>query len=142
MLISIFGPWSLAMADTVGTAPSAGNGNGLVTCGNIGPDGKLVECNFNYAMAEVKLLMNYMFWFTMIIVTGVIAYSGFKYMLAGGNSSEVKKANKMFTSIVKGLLFMFCAWIIVFTIENTLMKTDGEAKKTIDTYFLNPFKSN
>jgi len=139
MLVSMFGTWSLVSAQTVPPDPSGGKG--LVTCGNNVVDGKVIDaCNFNYAMEMVRLIMRYAFWLTMIIVTAVIVYAGFKYMLSRGNPSEVTKANKMFTTIIKGLLFMFCAWLIVFTIENTLLRPDGEAKTTVDKYFLNPFK--
>jgi hypothetical protein len=44
-------------------------------------------------------------------------------MMSRGNPSEVQKANHMFWLVIKGLIWMLCAWLIVYTISNTFLKT-------------------
>ncbi|MFZ2038642.1 MAG: hypothetical protein WAV11_01750 [Minisyncoccia bacterium] len=113
---------SLALAQGVVNAPNLSDtsprpSTGLVPCG--GPN--QAPCEFKDLFILVNLLMNYALWLVTVVLVGVIAYAGYKYIMSRGNPAEVKKTNQMFWLIVKGLVWMLCAWLLVYTISNTFL---------------------
>ena len=47
-----------------------------------------------------------------VIFIGLLVFSGFKYMTAGGNEEDTKKATAMIKNSVIGLIIILSAWAI------------------------------
>lgn len=86
---------------------------GLVPCN--GPD-----CNWASLLQLGKNILNFIITIAIIAAGIMFAYAGFKYFTAGGNSSKVGEAHKIFFHVVVGLVVILTAWLVVNTILETL----------------------
>ena len=50
----------------------------------------------------------------------LFAWSGFKHMTAGGDSGQIKEANKVFSAVFIGLIIILSAWLIVSTLMSVI----------------------
>jgi len=94
----------------------------LVTCN--GPD-----CNMS---SFAQLASNVLRFLIGITVTGsviVIAWAGFKYMTARGNTSEINRAHDIFMHIAIGLVIVLVAWLVVSTLLKVLTGKDLNEQK-------------
>ena len=98
--------WS--RADFVG--PS--HPRGLVRCN--GP-----ECGFNDFMEMIMRVTTYLIGFAIATVSITIAYAGFIYMTAGGDSGKISKAHEMFKKAAVGFIIVLSAFLIVRLIITT-----------------------
>lgn len=98
-----------------GAGASAENG-GLIQC----PDG---DCTFDNLITLVKVVIDQLIIYSTIITTGVLAYAGFKLMTSGGNPKAKEDAKAMLTKVVWGYVWILIAWVVVYTITNTLLNT-------------------
>ncbi len=62
-----------------------------------------------------------------VIFLGLIIYSGFQWMTAGGNEETITKAKKRIINSVIGLVIIFTAYLITYFITNVLISTTGYA---------------
>jgi len=127
LLVFMFSsPLVLAAVDAAQISDSSPRpSTGLVPCGNtVDKDGKVKDaCELGDLFTLINNLMNYGLWLVTLVLVGVIAYAGFKYITSRGNPAEVKKANHMFWLMIQGLIWMLCAWLLVYTISNTFLKS-------------------
>ncbi len=101
----------------------------LIVCdgvpGSIGATGKpLPVCDYGYLIFLAKELIQTMILISTILAAVVFAYIGFILLTSGGDPSAMTRAKGMFGKVLKGYLWILFAWIIVYTITNTLLK-DG-----------------
>jgi hypothetical protein len=83
--------------------------------------GVLIDCTFEDAMATVKHIIDWMLYkMTLYISVLALVWAGWLYITSAGNPGKRSEANKMMWSILKGVLIMFCAWLIVNTILTVL----------------------
>jgi hypothetical protein len=92
---------------------------GLVPCGNLVCDqnGKCNDtcpCQFCDLFKMVTNIVN----FIMIDIVPVlailyIAYGGFNYVISAGDEGKLKQAKDIFTTVGKGLVIVYGAWMIV-----------------------------
>lgn len=87
-----------------------------------GDDATAGNCDFNDLILATKKVVNFGTTFALFFSVIVISYAGFIYMTSGGNATQRGKANEMLFSVLKGIGFMLCAWLIVTLITNTLLK--------------------
>lgn len=59
-----------------------------------------------------------------LLATVVFIYAGFKLMTSGGDPGAAKEAKEMLMKVVWGFLWILVAWIVVYTIMNTLLKPE------------------
>ena len=71
----------------------------------------------------IKNIINISMGFLGTIAIIYILYGGFIWMTAGGNDENVKKAQKMLTNGVIGLVIIFSAWTIAWFIILSLQGT-------------------
>ena len=88
--------------------------SGVICCANP-PD-----CSFAELKATILLIIKKILELAIIAISGVIAYAGFLYLTAGGNSSKVSQANSMLTKVVIGLIVTLSAYFIVDLIVDSL----------------------
>lgn len=78
---------------------------------------KYIQAIYNYGLAIVSIL-------AAIVLMG----GGLLWLTSGGDSGRVTKAKEMIIGSISGLVILFCAWIILNTVNPELLKL-----KTIDT---------
>jgi len=65
-----------------------------------------------------------------LAIAGLVAVvyliiGGFNYITAGGNEENTKKATKTLLNAIIGLVVIFAAYAIVFTIQKNVVKYEG-----------------
>lgn len=85
--------------------------------GGVVPSCPASGCGFNEA---IKLINNVINFLLFVIATPLaalaIAYAGFLYLTAGGNSENISKAKTILKNVVFGYVIALAAWLIVNTI--------------------------
>ena len=86
---------------------------GLVPCGNT-PDDPCTFCDF-------FVLINNIIQFVMIkivpfVAVAMLVFGGVMFFFAGANPNALQTAKGIITSVVIGLVIIFCAWVIVNTV--------------------------
>ncbi|KND48846.1 MAG: hypothetical protein AB200_00215 [Parcubacteria bacterium C7867-005] len=95
--------------------------NDLVPCGNPGQ----AECGFNDLIKLVINIINTLITYSTYIAVAVFCYAGIMLMTAGGDKGALDKAKKILGSVVKGYVWILIAWVVVYTIMNTLIDGEG-----------------
>jgi len=94
--------------------------SGLVLCAK-GQNGDPNECNFEKLYETISKIWRFLLIDIMVPVAIVaLVFAGFKYVSAQGNPGEVKKAHDIFYYVVIGMLVAFSAWLVVYTILDSL----------------------
>ena len=94
---------------------------GLVPCGGAGES----PCT----LCHLFVMLNNIFKFVMFTLVPVVAVlmlviGGVMFFFGGANPGMLTKAKGIITSVVIGILIIFCAWVIV----NTVLTTSGIVK--------------
>ena len=97
------------------------------TCGGsapIGPDGGPTgPCSLCDAMIVGRNIITFLFEFSMMLGTVMIAWGGIKMMIAGGDPGKITDARKIMTSAILGIVIAVSAWTIVNTVLAALSPT-------------------
>ena len=93
---------------------------GLVPC-----DGVTYECDID---AFIRMINGIIKW--IISIAGVIfaisfIYGGFLYLTSQGDEGKKGKAKDVLWSTLKGFVIILVAWVIVYTLLNTLVNKDS-----------------
>ncbi len=59
------------------------------------------------------------------IIVAFMVYAGFKYIMARGNSAEIKKAHENFTYVIVGTILILGAWVLSTLIGATVRQILG-----------------
>lgn len=78
-------------------------------------------CTYASLIELVNVLIQTMIVLSTILAAVVFAYIGFILLTSGGDPGAMTKAKGMFGKVLKGYLWILFAWIIVYTITNTLL---------------------
>ena len=105
----------------VGTPIETNNGNVKTVTMNSDLLAKYIQAIYNYGLAIVSIL-------AAIVLMG----GGLIWLTSGGDSSKVTKAKEMIIGSISGLAILFCAWIILNTVNPELLKL-----KPISTVVIN-----
>lgn len=125
-------------ARTIGADGGIGSGDPnqsrtfqLVPCTGVkSADGSGKECDFADLLLLARRIIQFVLYIITPIVVGMVLYTGFKYMTAGGDAKLIADAKRMFTPIIIGVFFIFAAWILVYTVLDRLLATQiGDIKK-------------
>ena len=82
---------------------------------------RYIQAIYNYALAIISIL-------AAIVLMG----GGLMWLTSGGDSGRVTKAKEMIIGSLSGLVIIFCAWIILNTVNPELLKL-----KSIDSVVIN-----
>lgn len=114
----------------------------IVPCTNqVDPKtGKFVpgtECTFQTLMQMVNRIVQYLLYLSIPLVLGMIMYTAYLFLSAGGDPSKIAKAKKMLPPVAIGLFWILGSYLLVYTLLNTLLApTIGNTAKG-DVIFLN-----
>ena len=103
-------------------APDANNFQ-LVSCtGVVDPrTGKGTECNYAQLIYTVNRIIRFVLYIISPILLGMLIYTGFKYITAGGDVNLVADAKRMLKPIVVGVILIMGAWTFVYTVLDKLL---------------------
>jgi len=66
--------------------------------------------------------LNFLVGASAVVAVGLIIYSGIRYMTAGGDPDNVKKASNILTAAIIGMCIVFLARILIkFVLETFLL---------------------
>jgi len=82
---------------------------------------KYIAALYNYALAIVAIL-----------ATIVLMGAGLIWLTSGGDSGKINQAKEMITGSITGMVILFCAWIILNTVNPALLEL-----KPINTTLIN-----
>lgn len=85
----------------------------LVTCD--GPN-----CNFSSFVSMINGIINWIISIAGVIFAISAIWGGFLYMTSGTSLGDKEKAKSILWSTLVGFVIILCAWLIVYTILNTL----------------------
>lgn len=80
-----------------------------------------VECDYRQLIATANRLIQFVLWLLSPIVVGMMVWTGFKYMTAGGDANMIADAKRMFTPILLGIFFIMAGWLLVYTVLDKLL---------------------
>lgn len=89
----------------------------LIVC-----NGTTVPCTFDKLVLLANTLISDLVIISTLLATAVFIFAGFKLLTSGGNPSAMSDAKKMFMKVLIGYLWILAAWLVVYTITNTLLK--------------------
>jgi hypothetical protein len=104
---------SAASGGLVPIVPQSGQGS---DCN--GPGGCQSICDLALLAQNV---LNDGIYIAVFLSAVLFAWAGFKHLTAGGNSEEIKKANKVFSAVFIGLIIILSAWLVVNTLMNVIV---------------------
>ncbi len=90
---------------------------GFVLCGNPNQP----PCDFSYFVLTLNKIIEWIISIAGVIFTLTLAYGGYLYMTSGGDSGKREQAHSILWNTLKGFVIILVAWLIVYTIINTLV---------------------
>lgn len=78
----------------------------LVTCN--GPN-----CDLCALFSTANNVIRYLVVLGLVFIAVVIAYAGFMYMTANGDTGKISQAHKMFGKSVAGIVIVLCAYVLI-----------------------------
>lgn len=100
---------------------------GLVKCGTQTANGRVSNpCGFTDFIRLIKGIADFLIVLGVAVAALVFAWAGFLYLTAAGNMHKIEEAHGLFGKVLIGFLLMLSAWLIVNTIEKTLLKKDNQ----------------
>lgn len=101
--------FALTLGMTFLFVPSIVFGQGIVSCN--GPD-----CNWSDIITLGHNILNFIVMLSIVASGIMFAYAGWLFFSDTGNSGNIEKGKKIFSSIVIGLVIVLVAWLVVNTI--------------------------
>jgi hypothetical protein len=81
----------------------------------------LPACDFGTLILLINNIIYDLIFISSLLATAAFAYAGFKLLTSGGDEGALKDAKKIFTTTLKGFLWILVAWLLVYTITNGLL---------------------
>lgn len=82
------------------------------------------ECGWGDLVQLAQNLINFLIVLALPLAGAAFAYAGFLYITSTGSEEKVKKAHGIFLKVGIGLALVLGAWLIVYFITSTLLKSD------------------
>lgn len=116
--------WVSAQAVTgtdggIGSTDPKNTGFQIVPC-----DGVKVECNFKALIATFNRILKFLLYMSIPLVVGIILYTGFQFLTAGGDAVKLEKAKKMLIPVAIGIFWVLASWLVVNTILKTFLSQE------------------
>jgi hypothetical protein len=97
--------------------PGDGGVSGIVPCGDT--DAGEQPCQACHVIGLAEELFDLIIFVAVFIAVIMIAFAGYKYITAQGDTGKVSDAHKLFRSVTIGLIIILSAWTVV----DVLLKT-------------------
>jgi len=83
-----------------------------------------LDCGFDDVIKLGINLINFLTVLATALSAVSFSYAGFLLITSGGDPGARKKAQEIFTKTAIGFVFVLGAWVIVYTLVNTLLVPD------------------
>jgi hypothetical protein len=83
------------------------------------------NCDFNSVITLAIRIINFLTVLSASLAAISFCYAGFLLITSGGDPGARKKAQEIFTKTAIGFAFVLGAWVIVYTLVNTLTTGGG-----------------
>jgi len=83
------------------------------------------QCTFNSLITLAIRIINFLTVLSASLAAISFCYAGFLLITSGGDPGARKKAQEIFTKTAIGFAFVLGAWVIVYTLVNTLTVGGG-----------------
>ena len=100
----------------------------LVPCEGINDKG-VEDCDFNALMTLINRVISFILYVSIPLAAISFSYAGYLYISAAGDTGKIEDAHKIFKSVLIGFIFIISAWLIVYTITNSLLGSDFKNSK-------------
>ena len=100
----------------------------LVPCKGINDKG-VDDCDFNALMKLINRVISFILYVSVPLAAISFSYAGYLYISAAGDTSKIESAHAIFKSVLIGFIFIISAWLIVYTIINSLLGPDFKNSK-------------
>jgi hypothetical protein len=84
------------------------------------------ECTLCDIFVMLQMIMNYIWWFLLIIAPLFIIAGGVMILTAGVKPDQLEAGKRIITGTIIGLAIAFLSWTILNMVFNTLAKSPGE----------------
>lgn len=121
--LSLIFPSVIYSQDYVGSNNPSDEDFQLVPCKGVNNEG-VDDCDFNALMTLFNRIINFIFYISIPLAAISFSYAGYLYLSAAGNTSQIEKAHKIFGKVLIGFIFILSAWLIVYTITNSLLSSE------------------
>jgi len=82
------------------------------------------DCGITELFQTVNNVLEYVITISSIIAAFLVAYAGWLYVSAGGDTSKIKQAHKIFFNTIVGFIIMLVAWLVVKELVEQLGAND------------------
>lgn len=103
----------------IGSADPQEKGFQIVPC-----DGVKVPCDFKALVATFNRVLKFLLYLSIPLVVGIILYTGFQFLTAGGDAVKLEKAKKMLIPVAIGIFWVLASWLVVNTILKTFLSQE------------------
>lgn len=104
------------------------SGADLIKCG--GPTDNN-PCDFDDFIRTIDFIIKWIISMAMVIFTISMIWGGFLWTTSGAKPANKEKAINILTNTLKGFVIILIAWLIVYTILNTLIPDKSSFRETI-----------
>ena len=87
-------------------------------------DGVKVPCNFVAFVATFNRILKFLLYMSIPLVVGIILYTGFQYLRAGGDAHKLEEVKKMLVPVAIGIFWVLASWLVVSTILKTFLSKE------------------
>ena len=115
-------PFSIYAADYVGSDNPKDEDFQLVPC-------KGTDCDFNALVKLFNRIINFILYVSIPLAAVSFSYAGYLYISASGDTGKIESAHEIFKKVLIGFIFIISAWLIVYTITNSLLGSDFKDSK-------------
>ena len=106
-----------------GSSDPKSNDFQLIPC-----DGVEVPCNFVALVATFNRILQFLLYLSIPLVVGIILYTGFQFLTAGGDAMKLEKAKKMLIPVAIGIFWVLASWLVVNTLFKTFLSTETKTE--------------
>lgn len=103
----------------LGSTDPKNEGFQLIPC-----DGVDVPCNFKAFVAMFQRILTFLLYLSIPLVVGIILYTGFRYVTAGGDAYKLEEVKKMLIPVAIGIFWVLAAWLVVNTIFKVFLSDE------------------
>jgi len=98
----------------------------LVNCGSKTGSASDHDCTWQDLIGLANNIVNFIVFFATLCGVLAFCYAGFLYITAGGEGGKIEQAHGIFKSVIVGMMFILCGWLLIATILKILVSDSGD----------------
>jgi len=111
-----------------GDGPGRTDEGGFIPCGYSTDEDRTVgreeQCRFEHLVKLAQNIVTWLLWASVFVAAIAFTWGGFVYLTSAGDTGKVSQAHAIFKNVAIGFVLALSAWLIVYTITNTLLEEE------------------